>query len=124
MNQEVYNVSDELDFSDAGVPTLKGATVTIVGAEREEKDNGTQLALTFEVDGLSFPITKGYWIRHSNPKAQNAGRGQLKRISTSALGTPTLPSESALVGAELRADVGEDANGFAEIKNFQPSVSS
>lgn len=119
MSNDFLSTEEEFDLSDAGVPTIKGAVTTITGAESQEKQNGTQHSLTFEVEGLSFPITKGYWIRHTNPKAQNAGRGQLKRIAKSATGATTY-TLGALVGQRLKADVGEDGNGFAEISNFQP----
>lgn len=115
---EFLTTQNEFDVSDAGVPTLDGAVVTITGFEIEEKENGVQHSLTFEVEGLSFPITKGYWFDHVNPKARQAGRGQLKRIAKVATGATTYTSTS-LLGKKVVADVKENDAGFAEISKIR-----
>jgi hypothetical protein len=110
------------DFSGDGI-TKGQYELTITDAEDEEKQTPTgpakQLTITFESTALNFPITKGYWVEHSNPKAVNAGRGQLKRIFIAALGQPK-GSAAALKGAKVSATVGEDAQGFAVISGFKP----
>lgn len=126
MTDELMTAQDEFDVSDAGVPTLKGARATITEFDVVEKDNGTLHELTFAIDGLSFPITKGYWYQHTNPKAVQAGRGQLKRIAKAATGRPTY-NRTSLVGAVVLVDVSEDDAGFAQIKKVaaateQPSI--
>lgn len=117
MNDEFMTAQDEFDVSDAGVPTLRGATATITDFEVVEKDNGVLHELTFEVEGLSFPITKGYWFEHTNPKAVNAGRGQLKRIARAATGRTTY-NRTSLIGGRVTVDVGEDEQGFARISRI------
>ena len=123
MSNEFLSTEQEFDVSDAGVPTLVDATVTITGFEVEEKENGVQHVLTFAAEGLSFPVTKGYWYSHTNPKAASAGRGQLKRIARAATGS-TAYSASSLVGRQILANVGENDGGFAEISKIRelPSV--
>jgi len=115
MTTDVLNTADEFDVSDAGVQTLKGAVATIIDFEVVEKGNGVSHELTFDVEGLGFLVTKGYWFEHENPKAVQAGRGQLKRIAKAAIGR-TSYSASSLIGARLLVDVAENDNGFAEIK--------
>lgn len=118
MSDELLSTSEEFDVSDAGVPTLKGVEVRIADFEVQEKQNGVQHTLTFEVEGLSFPIVKGYWFSHTNPKAANAGRGQLKRIALAAIGSAAYNSTN-LIDTRVVADVGENADGFAEISKFR-----
>ena len=109
---------EEFDFSGDGI--AKGNyELTITDAEVVEKDNGDLLNITFESSALNFPITKGYWVKHTNERAAAAGRGQLKRIYSAALGQPKgVPS--ALKGRKVQAVVGEDAQGFATISGFKP----
>lgn len=126
MTDSLMSAQDEFDVSDAGVPTLKGAVATITDFDVVEKDNGTLHELTFEVAGLGFPITKGYWYQHTNPKAVQAGRGQLKRIAKAATGRPTY-NRNSLIGSRVLVDVSEDDSGFAQIKKVaavaeQPSI--
>jgi hypothetical protein len=119
MTDELMTAQDEFDVSDAGVPTLKGAVATITEFNVVEKDSGTLHELTFAVEGLGFPITKGYWFEHDNPKAVQAGRGQLKRISKAATGRTTY-NRTSLIGARILVDVSEDDSGFAQIKRVSP----
>lgn len=119
MTDEFLTAQDEFDVSDAGVPSLKGAVATITEFNVVEKETGTLHELTFNVDGLGFPITKGYWYTHSNPKAVQAGRGQLKRIAKAATGRTTYSSTS-LIGKQIAVDVGEDDSGFAQIRRIAP----
>lgn len=109
---------EEFDFSGDGI-TKGNYELTITDAEVVEKDNGKLLNVTFESPSLNFPITKGYWVEHSNPKAASAGRGQLKRIYGAALGQPK-GAPAALKGRKVQATVGEDAQGFATISGFKP----
>jgi hypothetical protein len=117
MTDELMTAADEFDVSDAGVPTLKGVTATITEFNVVEKDNGTLHELTFQIAELGFPITKGYWFQHSNPRAVQAGRGQLKRIAKAATGRTTYNSTS-LVGRTVLVDVAEDDAGFAKISKI------
>ena len=119
MTDELLNTQDEFDVSDAGVPSLKGAVATITEFEVVEKDNGTLHELTFQIAGLNFPITKGYWFQHENPKAVQAGRGQLKRIAKAATGRTTY-TRTSLVGRQVLVDVREDDAGFAQISRVAP----
>jgi len=126
MNDELMTAADEFDVSDAGVPTLKGVAATITEFNVVEKDTGTLHELTFQIEGLGFPITKGYWYQHDNPRAVQAGRGQLKRIAKAATGRTTYNSTS-LVGRVVLVDVSEDDAGFAKIAKItapesQPSL--
>lgn len=118
MTQDMFPVEDEFDVSDAGVPTLNEVLATITDFEVEEKENGVQHAITFEVEGLAFPVTRGYWSTHTNPKAAAAGRRQLKAIARAALGRTTY-SRQALVGARLIVSVKENDTGFAEVSRFK-----
>ena len=118
MSQELLSAQDEFDVSDAGTPTLTGVVATITDFSVSEKENGVQHEVEFTVEGLGFPIRRGYWFTHSNPKAQGAGRGQLKRIAMSALGTPAYNSTN-LIGTKLVVDVGENDSGFAEVKKIR-----
>lgn len=119
MSDELMNAQDEFDVSDAGVPTIKGTPATITEFEQVEKDNGTLHNLTFDIPALGFPVTKGYWIKHVNPKAVQAGRGTLKRIALAATGRATY-SRTSLVGQPLLVDVAEDKSGFATVSRFAP----
>jgi len=120
MTDELMNAQDEFDVSDAGVPSLKAARATITEFNVVEKQNGVLHELTFAIDGLGFPITKGYWYTHTNPKAAQAGRGTLKRIAKAATGRDTYSSTS-LVGQTVLVDVGEDDSGFATIRRIAPA---
>lgn len=116
MTDELMTAQDEFDVSDAGVPTLKGVIATITQFNIVKRNDTDVLhELTFEIPQLGFPITKGYWFQHSNPKAVQAGRGQLKRIARAATGRTTYNSTS-LVGQRVLVDVQEDDSGFAQIK--------
>lgn len=106
------------DFSGDGI-TKGNYELTITDTEVVEKDNGSLLNITFEAPNLNFPITKGYWLTHSNDRAAAAGRGQLKRIYSAALGQPK-GAPSALKGRKVQAVVGENAEGFATISGFKP----
>lgn len=117
MSNEFLGAQDEFDVSDAGVPTLKAAPATITEFEVVEKDSGVLHEVTFDVQGLSFPITKGYWFTHTNPKAVQAGRGQLKRIAKAATGRTTY-TRTSLIGQQVLVDVSEDDSGFAQIKRI------
>lgn len=119
MTDVMLSTQDEFDVSDAGVPTLNDVTAVITAFDIVEKETGVQHEVTFEVEGLSFPITKGYWFTHDNPRAQQAGRGQLKRIAKAATGRTTY-SATSLVGTQLRVSVKEGDSGFAEISRFNP----
>lgn len=119
MTDEFLGTQDEFDVSDAGVPTLKGAVATITEFDVVEKENGTLHEVTFAVNGLGFPITKGYWFQHENPKAVQAGRGQLKRIAKAATGRTTY-NRTSLIGKTILVDVSEDDSGFAQIKRVSP----
>lgn len=109
---------EELDFSGDGI-TKGEYELTITDAEAEEKDNGDSVKVTFETPGVAFPIPVNYWTEHQNPKAASAGRGQLKRIFTAALGQPK-GALSALKGKKVLATVSEDAQGFARVSGFKP----
>lgn len=110
--------SDEFDVSDAGIPELKGALATITDFEVIEKNGNVAHELTFEVEGLGFPITKQYWWEYpNNQRAVQAGRGQLKRIAKAATGT-TKYNRTSLIGKRIKVDVGEDNSGFAAIKKI------
>jgi hypothetical protein len=110
------------DFSGDGI-TKAEYEFTITDAEEQEKSTPTgdakQVMVTFESPALNFPISKGYWVEHSNPRAVNAGRGQLKRIFIAALGQPK-GTVGALKGAKVLATAQEDAQGFAVISGFKP----
>lgn len=126
MTDELMTAADEFDVSDAGVPTLKGVTATITEFNVVEKDNGTLHEVTFQIAELGFPITKGYWFQHTNPRAVQAGRGQLKRIAKAATGRTSYNSTS-LVGRQVLVDVSEDDSGFAKIAKItalaeQPAI--
>lgn len=121
MTDELLNASEEFDVSDAGVPTLKAALATITDFNVVEKDTGTLHELTFEIPQLGFPITKGYWFQHENPRAVQAGRGQLKRIAKAATGRTTYSSTS-LIGRQVLVDVKEDDSGFAQISRVAPAA--
>lgn len=120
---EFLSTQNEFDVSDAGVPTLTDAVITITGFEQEEKENGVQHVLTFEAEGLSFPITKGYWYSHTNPKAASAGRGQLKRIAKAATGQTSYNSTS-LVGRKVLGNISENDGGFAEVSKIREYAAS
>jgi hypothetical protein len=115
---DMLSTQDEFDVSDAGVPNIAGAVATITAFEQVEKENGTLHELTFEIAGLSFPITKGFWYTHSNPKAQNAGRSTLKRIAKAASGN-TAYNSTSLLNTQVVVDVSEDESGFAQLKKFR-----
>lgn len=117
MTDELMTAQDEFDVSDAGVPTLKAVRAQITSFEVVEKDNGTLHELTFAIEGLGFPITKGYWFKHENPKAVQAGRGQLKRIAKAATGRATY-NRTSLIGQWVLVDVSEDDSGFAKISKI------
>lgn len=121
MTNDLLNAQDEFDVTDAGVPSLKGARATITGFDVVEKDNGTLHEITFDVQGLNFPITKGYWFQHENPKAVQAGRGQLKRIAKAATGRTTYTATS-LIGQTVLVDVNEDDAGFAQLRKIAPAT--
>jgi len=118
MSNEFLGAQDEFDVSDAGVQTLKAARATITEFNVVQKDNGTLHEVTFSVENLGFPITKGYWFEHENPKAVQAGRGQLKRIAKAATGR-TAYTRTSLVGKTILVDVDEDDAGFARIKGIK-----
>jgi hypothetical protein len=119
MTDEFLGAQDEFDVSDAGIQPLKGALATITDFNVVEKDNGVLHEVTFAVQGLGFPITKGYWFTHENPKAVQAGRGQLKRIAKAATGRTTY-TRTSLLGKTLMVDVNEDDAGFAQIRRIAP----
>lgn len=112
------NAQDEFDLSDAGIQPLDGAVATITDYDVVEKDNGDIAhEVTFSIEGLNFPVTKSYWYKHSNPKAVQAGRGQLKRIAKAAIGQ-TAYSRTSLIGAKVLLNVKEDDSGFAQLSKI------
>ncbi len=115
------NSTDEeaFDFSGDGI---KGGdlVLTITDFAVEKKDNGTQHVMTFEGEGLPFPVKVNYWTEHTNPKAAQVGRGNLKKIATAALGQPKY-TPATIKGTKVLAKVGEDDNGYARISNFRPA---
>jgi len=117
-NDSLMPASDEFDVTDAGVPTLTGALATITDFEVVEKNGNVAHELTFEVEGLGFPLTKQYWWEYpANARAVQAGRGQLKRIAKAATGS-TKYSRTSLIGKRVKLDVGEDNSGFVQIKKI------
>lgn len=116
---EMFSSQEEFDVSDAGVPTLENVPALISEFEVVEKDKGVSHEVTFEIEGLGFPVTKGYWFEHDNPKAQQAGRGQLKRIAKAATGRTTYTA-SSLKGQRVLISVREDDSGFAQITRISP----
>lgn len=119
MTDEMLNSADEFDVSDAGLPTLEGAVAQIAEFEVEEKENGTQHVITFNVEGVDYPVTVGYWFTHSNNKAAQAGKGTLKRIARAAIGQTTY-SRTSLIGAKLLVNLREDDSGFPRLSRFLP----
>lgn len=111
--------AEEFDFSGDGLP--EGDHVaTITDFAVDEKDNGTQHVLTFEAPTLPFPVPVGYWVEHTNPKASNAGRSQLKRIAQAALGQPKYTA-ATIKGAKVLIHVKESDEGFARVSKFRPA---
>lgn len=108
---------ETFDFSGDGIKE-GDYVLTITDAVSEEKDNGTQHKLTFEGEGLPFPVPVNYWTQHNNPRAQNAGRGNLKKIATAALGQPKY-TLATIKGTKVLARVGEDKEGFVRVTNFR-----
>ena len=110
---------EEFDFSGDGLPGGE-KVFTITNLEVEVKEGkGVQHVVTFENADVGFPIPIGYWVEHTNPKAARAGRGQLKRIATAALGQPKYTA-SQIIGAKVIAQAKEDDQGFARISGFKP----
>jgi hypothetical protein len=116
---ETIGVEEEFDLSDAGVQTRR-VIATITGFDVEEKDNGVQHVVTFEVENdeeIQYPITVRNWFSHSNEKAQQIGRGNLKQISQAALGTPKY-NQTNLLGRQVDAQV-YDNEGFVGLRRFR-----
>ena len=112
------SAEETFDFSGDGI-TKGEYDFTITALEIEDKDNGTQHKLTYESPNAPFPITVGYWVSHTNEKAAQVGRGNLKRIATAALGQPKY-TKATIEGAKVRATLSEDKDGFARITGFKP----
>jgi hypothetical protein len=120
MSTEVFSSEEEFDVSEASsIPQLEGAVLTITDFSVVEKDEDRTLhQLTFETEGMPFPITKGYWFKHPNEKAQSIGRAELKKIALAATGSARYTSTS-LVGTQIVGNVNEDANGFPQVKRVK-----
>lgn len=120
MSSEVFSSQEEFDVSDASsIPQLENAVLTITDfAVVDKDDERTMHQLTFEADGLPFPITKGYWFKHPNEKAQSIGRAELKKIALAATGSARYTS-SSLVGTQIVGSVTEDAGGFPQVRRVK-----
>jgi hypothetical protein len=115
---EIFGVDDELDLSDAGIVAAR-FDFDITDVALEATENGKSLRITFEnKEAVDFPIKMGLWLQHSSEKAQQIGRGQIKRLGKVALGEEKF-APSALVGCSVSAVLYENEDGFANVKNFR-----
>ena len=114
----MLSAGDEIDLSADGIQE-KELEFTISSFERETTDRGDERAiLTFHNDELPFAVTVREWLKHSNPKAQEIGRGNLKKIAQAATGQPKL-SASLVIGSKLLATTADNGNGFTTLKKFK-----
>lgn len=109
------------DLSDAGIQE-KEVVVTVSGAEVQTTDNGTRAVVTFTSDDIPFAITKREWLKHTNPKAQEIGRANLRKLSIAITGAPQF-SVNAMSGQRVGATLFENKDGFADLKRFKALAS-
>lgn len=110
--------AETFDFSEDGLKT-QDAVLTVTEFVVETKDNGIQHKLVLDTGGVvGYPINYTGWVKHTNPKAQEIGRGSLKRFATAALGQPKYNAEN-IVGARILAEIYEDDSGFAKIRKLR-----
>lgn len=116
----VMSPADELDFSNDGIQTAEHE-FEIVSADETEKENGKQVSVGFKTEALPFVVTSRFWVRHTNPKAQEIGRSNGKKIAIAALGAPSFGPAGleGLIGKRVLATVSEDKNGFTQINKFK-----
>lgn len=115
---EMLDTQDEVfDFSNDGFqPGEHKLLVTEV--EIVEKEKGRQMVVVVESETLQFPVSIREWVSHTTPKAQEIGRGNIKRLFKAALGSDK-GSPTELVGKYISGRVYEDDAGFIRVNRLK-----
>ena len=126
------SADDEFDVTDDGIPghLVVAKINTAVSVAKTGDDGSNNLLYKLGLSVLNSPhinsgmtITATFWRRHSNPKAQQIGRGQFKTLAQAVIKKNeegrTAGNLSSLIGAYVAAWA-KDRGGFPVLGNFKP----
>lgn len=134
--EEVFDTDisadDEFDVTDDGIPghLVVAKINTAVSVAKTGDDGAANLLYKLGLSVLNSPhinsgmtITATFWRRHSNPKAQQIGRGQFKTLAQAVISKNaegrTAGNLASLIGAYVTAWA-KDSGGFPVLGNFKP----
>lgn len=125
------SADDEFDVTDDGIPghLVIAKINTAVSVPKTGDDGAANLLYKLGLSVLNSPhinsgmtITATFWRRHSNPKAQQIGRGQFKTLAQAVISKNadgrTAGSLSSLIGAYVTAWA-KDNGGFPALGNWK-----
>ncbi len=125
---DTLSPDQELDLTSAGFQAERG-NFEIVGASYQPTKAGTGTMLVVETKSVSnlsgkdrqTEVKLRFNVRNQNPKAQEIGESEAKRLFVAVLGAPK-GSPSALVGRIFSAEAYEDDRGFIALRKYQPQA--
>lgn len=120
---DVITPDTELDLEGEGLQPCT-RTLNIIDASVEENDSGTRWVVIFEpteeVEGLMGGTVRdsGYLSHNEREDLVSIGRGSLKRLGRTVLGTATF-SLADLIGEQVQGYISESDNGFARVGRYK-----
>jgi hypothetical protein len=124
MTDTHFDPNVEIDLSGEGLQA-QTADLVVVDAGIKDTDRGQRWFVTFEpIDAVIEGLPKnqvtdsGYLTHEDRDDLIRIGKGALKRLSRIAVGTDK-PIMSDLVGSQVNAQLSEDDNGFARVRNYR-----
>lgn len=125
-------MADFNDFMDGWEPQDDGEfkalpegkyTCVIDKVDFEKKENGTAAVFVLKVLGPTHAgrlVFQNLWVTHKNPKAKNAGLGQIAKIAK-AIGIPHTSGKDKYIGekADFTLTVDPDNDKFNRIKKVE-----
>jgi len=115
--------SDELDFSEDGIQKQR-AVFEIAEASKDRKENGVLAKIAFsavDTNVIMFNITETFWLAHTNPVAQQIGRGKIRQVYRAVYGEPT-GSLEGLTGHYVSCWMKEGSDGRATLSGYQEAT--
>jgi len=129
---EEISADDEFDVTDDGIPGHAVIVLiqTAVSVPKEGEDGARNLLFKLGMSVINSPhinpgmnITSTFWRAHTNPKAQQIGRGQFRTLAEAVITKNdegrTKGNLQGLIGAYVGAWAKQGSSGFPELSRFK-----